>query len=672
MSTLSPTAPVTESTPASADLLARLNPAQRVAAEAVRGPVAILAGAGTGKTTTVTHRIAWQVASGTFAARELLAVTFTDKAAGELRERLTRLGVRGVEARTFHGAARWMLSIMWPHYRGTPMPELPPQKGLLLDQIARSLPAPDCFRPRRELAQEIEWAKNRRVAPKDYLAELDRTGHEQPLRDAGRMLMVYEAYEAAKRSVNAWDFEDLLWQLADLLDEFPEAAERLRKRFRAVTVDEYQDVNPLQQALLDHWTSATNDICVVGDDYQTIFAFTGASPAWLLEFPQRHPDATVVRLEESFRSTPQVLELANRLTPKLGGFEKTLRTADALLAQPDFTGPAPYVESYATRADEAAYVAREAKRLHLEEGVDYHEMAILYRINARSPEFESALAAAGVPFVVRSGAFLDRPGARGLLRMLDNDRRPGGDVRIAAQSAAERLGWREDGQVKGSDEAQTLQEDLSRLVGLAGSEAWSDPATFAMAMRMRFAVNADTSGVELLTMHRAKGLEWDAVFLPRLNAKELPFKSRTSAADTDDERRLLYVGITRARRHLYLTRAADAGAPSEFLVELGVVSPQQVRTEARSSGSGRTRGSGVELDDSDPLVASLREWRRIESTKSGKPAYTVFDDKTIAAIVAAKPRSEGALLEVKGVGPAKVERYGETVIDLVRAALAEN
>ncbi|MCW2973610.1 MAG: UvrD/REP helicase [Thermoleophilia bacterium] len=671
MSTLSPTAPVTDPAPASADLLARLNPAQRVAAEAVRGPVAILAGAGTGKTTTVTHRIAWQVASGTFAARELLAVTFTDKAAGELRERLARLGVRGVEARTFHGAARWMLSIMWPHYRGTAMPELAPQKGLLLDQIARSLPAPDCFRPRRELAQEIEWAKNRRIAPRDYLAELDRTGHEQPLKDAGRMLMVYEAYEAAKRSVNAWDFEDLLWALADLLDEFPEAAERLRKRFRAITVDEYQVVNPLQQALLDHWTSETSDICVVGDDYQTIFAFTGASPAWLLEFPQRHPDATVVRLEESFRSTPQVLELANRLTPKLGGFEKTLRTADALLERPDFTGPAPYVESYATRADEAAYVAREAKRLHLDEGVDYHEMAILYRINARSPEFESALAAAGVPFVVRSGAFLDRPGARGLLRMLDNDRRPGSDVRVAAQAAAERLGWREDGQVKGSDEAQTLQEDLSRLVELAGSEVWPDPASFAMAMRMRFAVNADTSGVELLTMHRAKGLEWDAVFLPRLNAKELPFKSRTSAADTDDERRLLYVGITRARRHLYLTRAADAGAPSEFLVELGVVSPQVVQREARASST-RTRGSGVELDDSDPLVASLREWRRIESTKSGKPAYTVFDDKTIAAIVAAKPRSEGALLEVKGVGPAKVERYGETVIDLVRAALAED
>jgi len=565
-----------------------------------------------------------------------------------------------------------MLGVLWPHYRpGTTMPTLAPQKGALLDQIVRQLPAPDCFRPRRELAQEIEWAKNRRVRPADYLAELDRTDHEQPLKDPGRMLLVYEAYEASKQAANVWDFEDLLWELADLLDAFPEAAERLRTRFRAITVDEYQDVNPLQQALLDHWTSADSDICVVGDDYQTIFAFTGASPRWLLDFPTRHPDATVVSLEESFRSTPQVLELANRLTPLLGGFEKTLRTADALLAGEHAAGPAPYVESYATRADEAAYVAREAKRLHLDEGVPYHEMAILYRINARSPEFESALAAAGVPFVVRSGAFLDRPGARGLLRMLERDQRVGVDTRIVAQGAAERLGWREDGQVKGSDEAQTLQEDLASLIELAGSETWETPAAFSMAMRMRFAVNADTSGVELLTMHRAKGLEWDAVFLPRLNAKELPFKSRTSAADPDDERRLLYVGITRARRHLYLTRAADAGAPSEFLVELGVVSAQVVQREARANSS-RPRGSGIEWDMSDPLVASLREWRTLESTKAGKPAYTVFDDKTLAAIVAAKPRSEGALLEVKGVGPAKVERYGEIVLDLVRASLAED
>ena len=642
-------------------VLGRLNAEQRVAAETVRGPVVILAGAGTGKTTTVTHRIAWQVASGTFQPRELLAVTFTDKAAGELRERIAALGVRGVEARTFHGAARWMLGVLWRPYMNATLPELMPHKIALLEDLARRLPAPDCFRPRRELAQEIEWAKNRRVRPHEYLAELERTGHEQPLRSAEQMQQVYEGYEDAKSRMGAWDFEDLLWKLADLLDEFPEAAQRLRTRFRAITVDEYQDVNPLQQALLDHWTTGNDDLCVVGDDYQTIYGFTGASPSWLLDFPKRHPGATVVRLEESYRSTPPVLELANRLTPLLGGFEKTLRSAPAL---DDPQAPAPVVTQFATRGEEAAFVARECRRLHDEQGVDWHDIAVLYRINARSPEFEAALTARDVPFIVKSGAFLDRPGARGLLRTLDRQRHAS-DVVGAVGATAERLGWRADGAVKSSDEAQTLQEDLSRLIAIAGEQPWQDIGAYIDTVRSRFAVQVEASGVELLTMHRAKGLEWEAVFLPRLNEKELPFKSRTSAADEDDERRLLYVGITRAKRVLHLTHATEAGRPSLFLGELGLVVIPPAGSRAASSG--RSRGTSVELDDSDPLVAALREWRTLESTKAGKPAYTVFDNKTIAAIAQAKPKTLGQLLAVNGVGEAKLERYGDHVVDLVNA-----
>ncbi len=639
-------------------ILAALNPAQREAATQVRGPVAILAGAGTGKTTTVTHRIAYQVASGAFEARELLAVTFTDKAAGELRERLGALGVRGVEARTFHGAARWMLSVFWQQFTGTAIPELMPQKGAILDHIARGLPAPDCFRPRRELAQEIEWAKNRRVTPEDYLAELERTGHDQPLRDPDRMQRVFADYEAAKSRMGAWDFEDLLLRLADLLDEHPEAAERLRARFRAITVDEYQDVNPLQQALLDHWTGTDNDICVVGDDYQTIYAFTGASPSWLLEFPDRFPNARIVTLEENYRSHPPVLELANRLVPTLGGREKHLRSAGSLH---DETAPEPQVVAHATKADEAAWVASECRRLHLEHDVAWSDMAVLYRINARSPEFESALSQAGVPFVVTSGAFLDRPGARGLLRALDQ-RRIDPRVADAVREMAERLGWRADGAVKGSDEAQTLQEDLGLLVHLAATEPFEDLGRFVDAVRTRYDVRPEQGGVQLLSMHRAKGLEWTAVFLPRLNAKELPFKSRTSAADVDDERRLLYVGITRARRYLYLSRAAEAGAPSSFLAELGIHAPAPAGSSSRSSSAPR-----VELDEGDPLVAALRTWRGEESRRIGKPAYVVFDNKTLAAIAAARPASLGALAEVSGVGPAKLEKYGDAVLDVVRA-----
>jgi DNA helicase-2/ATP-dependent DNA helicase PcrA len=236
-------------------------------------------------------------------------------------------------------------------------------------------------------------------------------------------------------------------------------------------------------------------------------------------------------------------------------------------------------------------------------------------------------------------------------------------VPAAVRRMAERLGWREDGAVKGSDEAQTLQEDLSRLVTMASEREWGEVGVFIDAVRAQFAVHADERGVELLTMHRAKGLEWEAVFLPRLNEKELPFKSRTSAADIDDERRLLYVALTRAKRRLFLSRAADAGKPSAFLAELGLVAPAR-----RGTSGGRSGGSKVELDDGDPVVAALRTWRSEESSRIAKPAYVVFDNKTLAAIAAARPGSLGELAEVSGVGPAKLERYGEAVLDVVRGA----
>ncbi|MCW2926130.1 MAG: ATP-dependent helicase [Thermoleophilia bacterium] len=642
-------------------ILGSLNLAQREAAEVVRGPVAIVAGAGTGKTTTVTHRIAWQVASGTFTPRELLAVTFTDKAAGELRGRLSELGVHGVEARTFHGAARWMLSVLWEPMTGAPMPALMPHKTAMIDELVRELPKPDCFRPRREIAQEIEWAKNRRVTPEQYLDELVRSGHQQPLRDAERMHRIYEQYEMRKSNVGAWDFEDLLWRLADLLDEHPQAAERLRTRFRAITVDEYQDVNSLQQALLEHWTGPDADLCVVGDDYQTIFSFTGASPNWLLDFPSRYPEARVIQLEENYRSTTPVLELANRLIPKLGGFEKTLRPCGATLA--DTSAPEPVVQAHVTCADEAAWVAGECRRLHEVDGVPYEDMAILYRLNARSPEFEAALHRLGVPFVVKSGAFLDRPGARGLLRGLDG-RRADYDVVGAVRRMAERLGWREDGKAGSSDEAQTLQEDLATLINIAAAEPFIDVGQWLDTVRSRFTVQADARGVELLTIHRAKGLEWTAVFLPRINVGELPFKTRTSAANVDDERRLLYVGITRAERHLAISYAAEAKGPSPFLAELGLVAP--ALAGAASSGS-KVRGPGVELDETDPRVSALRTWRAEESGRIAKPAYVVFDNKTLVAIAAAAPQSLGELAGVSGVGPAKLERYGEAVLDILRS-----
>jgi DNA helicase II / ATP-dependent DNA helicase PcrA len=318
-----------------------LNAEQRRAVEAVRGPVCILAGAGSGKTTTITRRIANQVASGTFAVSQILAVTFTDKAAGEMRGRLETLGVTGVRASTFHSAALSQLRYFRPDGVG----KILPSKALVLYNLVRALPPPFKFRAAGDFATEIEWARNRRIPPGRYLDSLD--GHAPPV-PADLMVRVYERYESLKHGQGLMDFEDLLERAIELFADEHAAAE-FRERYVAFTVDEYQDVNLLQQTLLDCWLGARDDLCVVGDDYQSIYGFTGATPEYLLGVPQRFPHATVIRLEENYRSTPQVLEVANRLVPKLGGAEKVLRAV-----RPD--GPVPEVLPFSTPESVAAHL----------------------------------------------------------------------------------------------------------------------------------------------------------------------------------------------------------------------------------------------------------------------------------------------------------------------------
>jgi DNA helicase-2/ATP-dependent DNA helicase PcrA len=629
-----------------ARVLDGLNEAQRTAAEAVRGPVAILAGAGTGKTTTITHRIAQQVVTGAFAPRSILAVTFTEKAAGELKARLSQLGVGGVEARTFHAAALSQLSRLWPTYAGTPVPEVLPSKAPLITSLANALPAPHRFLPRRELASEIEWAKNRMIAPGAYLAALRAEAHDPPI-PAELMHLVFDGYERRKSTTGRIDFEDMLGLAVRLYDEHPAAADEIRSRFAAFTVDEYQDVNPLQQALLDRWLGDRDEICVVGDDYQTIFSFTGASPSHLLEFPTRYPHAALVRLEENYRSSPEILVVANALATHLGGFEKTLRATRA-------EGPSPTARHLRDTASEIAFVLGECRRLH-GAGVPWEEMAVFTRINARSEPFEEAFAGAGIPYQVRDGAFLRRPGPRAVLARVQ---RATGDVVAAITEATDSLGYAPDAD-HDDDEEATRQADLGRMRQLAQEyrAAEGEAATlggFDDELRHRFAPERAGRGVQLMSYHRAKGLEFDAVFLPRLLDGELPYRSRRAHADPDEERRLLYVGITRARQHLFLSWPGDGKAsPSPFLEEIGV---KQERRPARSAPAPR----GGVFDE-------LRAWRRRRAQADGVPAYVVFHDATLAAIAERRPRNWADLAGIPGIGPAKLDRYADEVLAVLAA-----
>ena len=615
------------------EILEGLNAEQRRAAEAVRGPVCILAGAGSGKTTTITRRIAWQVASGAFRSDEILAVTFTDKAAAEMRGRLVRLGVDGVEARTFHSAALSQLT----RARGAAPGRILSTKALLLRQIGNSLPMPYRFRPAGDLATEIEWAKNRRLRPESYRAGLGE--HEPPI-PPDLMERVLREYERRKAASGLIDFEDLLELTVRMYEEDEWALAATRERYRCFTVDEYQDVNLLQQSLLELWLGGGEQLCAVGDDYQSIYGFTGASPEWLLGLGARFPQATVVRLEENYRSSPQVLALANRLTPQLGGAEKTLR---ATLPQ----GPEPVVRGFDSSEAEGAFVLERVRAL-AGEGVPYEEMAVLIRLNSRSADFEEVFGDAGIPF--QGAALLARDGARQLLKGL----RGAGFGSLAGEV---RRVAREQGLVEpvpeGLGERELVrQADLRRLCKLAeefddGSKTVED---WTKWLRARFDHGAE-GGVHLLTLHRAKGLEFEAVFIPRVEEKELPCKQALRVPGAlAEERRLLYVGITRAKRHLALTWS---NKPSRFLAELGVEIQPVRRREA---------------EPDDPTYAALKQWRLKRSKHDEVPAYVVFHNSTLAEIAARRPQTIGELASVPGVGPAKLERYGTEVLAALEAA----
>jgi DNA helicase II / ATP-dependent DNA helicase PcrA len=585
-----------------------LNDEQRAAVEATRGPVCILAGAGTGKTTTITRRIAWQVASGAFDPSQIVAVTFTEKAAGELRSRLAALGVDGVRASTFHSAALALLR----RFSGDPGRILS-TKALLLRQIGNRLPAPYKFRPAGDLATEIEWAKNRRLTPATYIGGLGV--HEPPL-PVDLAHRVFREYERRKAEGGAVDFEDLLDGAVSLLEENAEVRALVRENWRAFTVDEYQDVNLLQQSLLDLWLGERDEVCAVGDDYQSIYGFTGASPEWLLALPRRFSQVTTVRLEQNYRSTPQVLALANRLVPNLGGAEKVLRATRT-------DGPEPEV---VPGVDLAARICAL--------GVPLEDQAILVRTNARAADVEELLHEAGIPF--QGASLLARDAARRLLKALPRDGDAGPNVRAAAIAQ----GWLESPPDKLGEREQTRQADLARLVRLAESFD-GDVAKYTAMLHERFGASAGR-GVHLLTLHRAKGLEFEVVFLPFVEEGELPIRR----GDIEEERRLFYVGLTRAKRHLVVTWS---GKPSRFLRELGRVSDTR-------------RVSDTAVLPETAVFTALRAWRAERAKADEVPAYVVFHDSTLAEIAERGPSTLAELGSIPGVGPTKLERYGDDVL----------
>ncbi|MET7964150.1 ATP-dependent DNA helicase UvrD2 [Micromonospora zamorensis] len=702
---------------ASEHVLAGLDPEQRSAVTAPAGPVCILAGAGTGKTRAITSRIAHRALSGEISPRHVLAVTFTARAAAEMRHRLTLLGAQGVQARTFHAAALRQVRYFAPRLlSGRAMPELLDSKVRLVTLAAARVGLRTDRAAARDLAGEIEWAKSSLVEPTDYVVAAARALRDTP-HEAAKVAEVFTAYEQLKRSNGVIDFEDMLRAAVWGIEEHPDVGEQIRTQYRHFVVDEYQDVNPLQQRLLDAWLAGRNDLTVVGDASQTIYSFTGATSAYLVDFPRRHRNATVVRLVRDYRSTPQVVGLANAVISQARGTEARLRLELSGQRPP---GPEPDLRIFTDEPAEANAVAARCRAL-IDAGTPAKEIAVLFRVNAQSEAYEKALTEAAVPYVVQGAErFFERTEVRQAMVALRAATRsiPGETpLPAAVVEALTAVGWAPDAPPAGGA-ARERWEALSALVQLSEEYAASPevvpigeagsverPVTLTdfteeLARRAAQQHVPTVDGVTLASLHSAKGLEWDAVFLIGLAEGTMPTTYAKTVEQVEEERRLLYVGITRARQWLWLSYAAArspggrARRPSRFLPQLdrsggteraaGGVGPAAKRPERRRTQIVSCRICGATLlagpdrklgrcptcpsDIDDELHERLREWRQRVAGAQKVPAYVVFTDATLVALAERRPERSEELIAIAGIGPRKLGLYGESVLALVGGA----
>ncbi|MDF6064565.1 ATP-dependent DNA helicase UvrD2 [Streptomyces sp. JH010] len=708
--------------PDSADaVLDGLDPEQREVALALGGPVCVLAGAGTGKTRAITHRIAYGVRAGILQPTTVLAVTFTNRAAGEMRGRLRQLGATGVQARTFHSAALRQLQYFWPKAVGGELPRLVERKVQLVAEAAARCGIRLDRNELRDATSEIEWAKVTQTVPADYPAAVAKTQRDAP-RDPAELSQIYAMYEQLKRDRSVIDFEDVLLLTVGILQDRHDIADHVRRQYQHFVVDEYQDVSPLQQRLLDLWLGDRDDLCVVGDAGQTIYSFTGATPDHLLNFRTRHPDATVVKLVRDYRSTPQVVRLANGLLGQARG--KAAEHRLELVSQRD-KGPEPVYTEYADEPAEAEGTARRIRDL-IAAGVPAGEIAVLYRVNSQSEVYEQALADAGVPYQLRGAErFFDRPevreagvALRGAARAGGNDSLLDGadDLPSEVRAVLSTKGWTSKPPT-GSGAVRDRWESLAALVRLAEDFEQAKPGAtlsdlVAELDERAAAQHAPTvQGVTLASLHSAKGLEWDAAFVVGLTEGMMPIAYAKTDEQIEEERRLLYVGVTRARFHLSLSWALSRSPggrgnrrATRFLNGLrpgsAAVGPRGgagggggidrgSRTGTSGAGAetparparrgpvrcrvcGRTLTEAGEMklmrcedcpsDMDETLYERLREWRADRAKEISQPAYCVFTDKTLMAIAEAAPDSEGELVVIAGVGNRKLTRFGADVL----------
>ena len=657
------------------ELLEALDPDQRAVATQVAGPLAVLAGAGTGKTRAITYRIAYGAAVGAFDPSNVLAVTFTQRAAFEMRHRLAQLGVPKAQARTFHSAALRQLRHFWPTVVGGPLPDVIPHKASLVAASAARLGITIDRTNVRDIAAEVEWAKVSMIDAAHYASRVARLRRDVPAGlDAGDMARLLDVYEDAKNERGVIDFEDILIYLCGMLQERTDVASIVRKQYRSFVVDEFQDVNLLQARLLDLWLGGRHDVCVVGDVAQTIYSFTGASPDYLTGFGRKHPGARIVELTRDYRSTPQIVSLANDVLARSTQREGTVR----LSSQRDGGAQVTY-RTYDDDRAEAEGVAASIADL-IAGGMAPHSIAVLMRTNGQSQAFEEALGARGIPVAVAGGKpFFARDDVRtaiSRLRAAAAAATDDGSVGEIVRDVLSGVGWAPE--APSGQAGSERWSNMNAIVGWADDSEAETLAAFVAELdeRVAYQVEPDKAGVELATIHAAKGLEWDAVFLVGVAEGLLPISYAKTAAAREEERRLLYVAVTRARDLLTLSWARSRGADGRgkrkrsrlldgiWPEEVGVGAPKK-----KARASTRALNQAFEEEASPQaieLFGRLKAWRLEVSRQAGVPPFAVFTDQTLRDIAQAMPKNTTQLRVIRGIGDVKVQRFAAPVLALVR------
>ncbi len=657
------------------ELLDALDPDQRAVATQVAGPLAVLAGAGTGKTRAITYRIAYGAAVGAFDPTNVLAVTFTQRAAFEMRHRLAQLGVPKAQARTFHSAALRQLRHFWPTVVGGPLPDVIPHKASLVAASAARLGITIDRTNVRDIAAEVEWAKVSMIDAAHYASRVARLRRDVPAGlDAGDMARLLDVYEDAKNERGVIDFEDILIYLCGMLQERADVASIVRKQYRSFVVDEFQDVNLLQARLLDLWLGGRHDVCVVGDVAQTIYSFTGASPDYLTGFGRKHPGARIVELTRDYRSTPQIVSVANDVLARSSQREGTVR----LSSQRDGGAQVAY-RTYDDDRAEAEGVAASIADL-IAGGIAPHSIAVLMRTNGQSQAFEEALGARGIPVAVAGGKpFFARDDVRtaiSRLRAAAAAATDDGSVGEIVRDVLSGVGWAPE--APSGQAGSERWSNMNAIVGWADDSEAETLAAFVAELDERVAYQAepDKAGVELATIHAAKGLEWDAVFLVGVAEGLLPISYAKTAAAREEERRLLYVAVTRARDLLTLSWARSRGTDGRgkrkrsrlldgiWPEEAGVGAPKK-----KARASTRALNQAFEEEASPQaieLFGRLKAWRLEVSRQAGVPPFAVFTDQTLRDIAQAMPKNTTQLRVIRGIGDVKVQRFAAPVLALVR------